>query len=148
MSWSYDPSNLDDTTASGRLNVVRLLIGDNDTTDQQMQDEEVNFSLSSNSDNTYDAAIWCCATLASKYARLVTTELDGALKEEYSDLSNQYRHLGELLEKQKTRSSASLGVEFGGTTAAELENSRDDTTKAPRSFWTGQWDYINRLSNE
>jgi hypothetical protein len=28
MAWSYDPTDLDTTTASGRLNTVRLLIGD------------------------------------------------------------------------------------------------------------------------
>lgn len=29
--WTYDPTDLDTTTASGRLNVVRLLVGDTDT---------------------------------------------------------------------------------------------------------------------
>ena len=45
MAWSYDPTDLNTTTASGRLNTVRLLVGDTDTTDQQVQNEEVTFSL-------------------------------------------------------------------------------------------------------
>ena len=46
MAWSYDASDLDTTTASGRLNTVRLLLGDTDTLDQQVQNEEVTFALS------------------------------------------------------------------------------------------------------
>ena len=33
MAWSYDPTDLDTTTASGRLNTVRLLVGDTDELD-------------------------------------------------------------------------------------------------------------------
>jgi hypothetical protein len=46
MAWSYDPTDLDNTTASGRLNIVRLLVGDTDTVDQQVQNEEITFGLS------------------------------------------------------------------------------------------------------
>ena len=41
MAWSYDPTDLDTTTASGRLNTVRLLVGDTDTLDQQKENEEI-----------------------------------------------------------------------------------------------------------
>ena len=34
MAWTYDETDLVTTTSSGRLNVVRLLIGDTDTNDQ------------------------------------------------------------------------------------------------------------------
>jgi hypothetical protein len=37
MAWSYDETDLGTTTASGRLNSVRLLLGDTDTNDQQVQ---------------------------------------------------------------------------------------------------------------
>ena len=48
MSWSYDPTDLNTTTASGRLNTVRFLVGDTDTNDQKVQNEEIEFSLCSN----------------------------------------------------------------------------------------------------
>ena len=41
MAWSYNPTDLDTLTASGRINTVRLLVGDTDTTDQQVQNEEI-----------------------------------------------------------------------------------------------------------
>ena len=78
MSWSYDPTDLDTTTASGRLNTVRLLVGDTDTIDQQVQDEEVTFALSENGNNVYYSGAWIARAIASKYSRQVTTQLSGA----------------------------------------------------------------------
>ena len=45
MAWSYDATDLGTSTASGRLNSVRLLVGDTDTNDQQVQNEEITFAL-------------------------------------------------------------------------------------------------------
>jgi len=89
MAWSYSAADLSNTTSSGRLNTVRLLVGDTDTTDQQVQNEEINFSLAENNDNTYLSASWIARVISSKYARLVTTKLDGALSSNYSDLDQQ-----------------------------------------------------------
>ncbi len=44
MAWTYDESDLTTTTASGRLNVVRLLIGDTDTNDQLIKNEAVSYT--------------------------------------------------------------------------------------------------------
>jgi len=54
--WSYSVTDLNTTTASGRLNSVRLLVGDTDTSDQLVQDEEINFALAQANDNVYYAA--------------------------------------------------------------------------------------------
>ena len=43
MAWTYDETDLDKTTTSGRLNVVRLLIGDTDTNDQLVKNERDHF---------------------------------------------------------------------------------------------------------
>ena len=93
MAWSYDASDLDTTTPSGRLNTVRLLLGDTDTLDQQVQNEEITFSLSQTNDNVYFAAAWLARTVASKYARKVNVQLDGSLSADYSDLAKQYTSL-------------------------------------------------------
>ena len=93
MSWSYDPTNLDTDTSSGRLNVVRLLVGDTDTTDQQIQNEEITFALAQTNDRVYFAAGWAARTIASKYSRQVNTQIDGALSADYSDLAAQYTKL-------------------------------------------------------
>ena len=93
MSWTYDATALGTSTASERLNSVRLFVGDTDTTDQQVQNEEITFALSQTSDNVYSAASFTARLIASKYSRLVTTELDGQLMAEYSDLAKQYSKL-------------------------------------------------------
>jgi hypothetical protein len=134
LSWSYDPTNLDNTTVSGRLNTVRLLVGDTDTDDQQAQNEEVVFSLSENGNNIYLSASWIARAISSKYARLVTTKLDGALSANYSDLSRQYQSLADQLEYQGKTSGASIGVIAGGITKSDVEAVRANTNRIEGSF--------------
>jgi len=134
MSWSYDPTDLDTNTASGRLNTVRLLVGDTETLDQQAQDEEVTFALTENGDNAYKAAAWVARTIASKYSRKVNTELSGALKADYSDLAKQYLQLADSLEYQGKTSGASMGVLAGGITKTSVEAVRANTDRIEGSF--------------
>jgi hypothetical protein len=134
MSWSYDPTDLNTTTASGRLNTVRLLVGDTDTDDQQLQDEEITFSLSETGDSAYLAAAWSARAVASKYSRLVTTQLDGALKSDYSDLSKQYRTLADNLEYKGKTSGSSVGILAGGISKTRVKVVRENTDRIEGSF--------------
>ena len=134
MAWSYDPTNLDTTTASGRLNAVRLLIGDTDTVDQQAQNEEITFSLSQNNNNIYYSGAWSAKAIASKYSRLVNTNLDGALKADYSDLAKQYKVLADDLEYQAKTLGAVIGVLAGGITKTGVESVRANTNRIEGSF--------------
>jgi len=139
MSWSYDPSDLDTTTVSGRLNTVRLLVGDTITSDQQVQNEEILFSLSEKLDNVYEAAAWISRTIASKYARLVDTTIDGSLSSKYSDLRSQYSSLAENLDSQARKNTNVLGVVAGGVRISEVVNVRQDTDRIPSSFTMDQF---------
>ena len=134
MAWSYDPTDLNTTTASGRLNTVRLLVGDTDTTDQQVQNEEVTFSLSENGNNVYYSGAWIARAIASKYSRKVNTELSGALKADYSDLVTHYNSLADNLEYQGKTSGASVGVLAGGITKSTVEAVRQNTNRIEGSF--------------
>lgn len=134
MAWSYDASDLDTTTTSGRLNTVRLLLGDTDTNDQQVQDEEVTFGLAQTNDNVYFAAAWLARVVASKYSRKVNTSLDGALSADYSDLAKQYVSLAETLEYQGKKSGAIIGVVAGGLTKSGIEAVRGNTDRVEGSF--------------
>ena len=51
MAWSYNPAQLGTSTAAERINSVRLLLGDTDTADQQVQNEEITFGLSQTGDS-------------------------------------------------------------------------------------------------
>lgn len=134
MAWSYDPTNLDTTTASGRLNTVRLLVGDTETLDQQLQNEEITFALSQNGNNVYYSAGWAARTISSQYARKVNTSLDGALKADYSDLMKHYSTLADNLEYQGKTSGAAVGVLAGGITKSGIEAVRANTNRVEGSF--------------
>ena len=134
MAWSYDPTDLDTTTASGRLNTVRLLVGDTETLDQQVQNEEITFGLSENGDNIYYAGAWIARAIASKYSRKVNTSLDGALKADYSDLAKQYKVLADDLEYQGKTSGAVIGVLAGGITKSSVNAVRANTNRIESSF--------------
>lgn len=134
MAWSYDSSDLDTDTSAGRINVVRLLVGDTDTTDQQVQNEEITFALSENGNNVYFAAGWVARAISSKYSRKVNTQLDGALRTDYSDLAKQYSSLADRLEYQGKKSSAGLSVKAGGITISGVEAVRENTNRIEGSF--------------
>ena len=134
MAWSYDPTDLDTTTASGRLNTVRLLVGDTETLDQQVQNEEITFGLSENGNNVYYAGAWVARAISSKYSRKVNTSLDGALKADYSDLAKQYKALADDLEYQGKTSGAVIGVLAGGITKSGINAVRANTNRVEGSF--------------
>jgi len=134
MAWSYNAADLNTTTAAGRLNTVRLLVGDTDTNDQQAQNEEVVFSLAENGDNVYYSGAWVARIISSKYSRKVTTQLSGALSADYSDLAKQYRVLADNLEYQGKTSGASVGILAGGLTKSKVNSVRQDTDRIEGSF--------------
>jgi hypothetical protein len=134
LSWSYDATDLDTGTSSGRLNSVRLLIGDTDVTDQQVQNEEITFALTESNNNIYSAASWAARTVASKYSRRVNTQLDGALSADYSDLAEQYYKLAEDLEYRGKTNGATLGVAAGGLTISDINAVRSNTNRVEGSF--------------
>lgn len=118
--WTYDPSDLDPNTASGRLNIVRFLVGDTDTSNQLVSDEEINFSLSTEGDDVYSSAALVAKSLSAKYASYVDVELDGQLREDYSQLTTQYSNLSDLLTSEGNTKKVNLGISAGGISKAEM----------------------------
>ncbi len=68
MSWSYDPAALEKS-----LNWVRFRVGDTDTNDQQVSDEEVS-SLIALHDDKFEAAAAAASAISAKYARFPSQE--------------------------------------------------------------------------
>lgn len=134
MAWSYDETDLGTTTASGRLNSVRLLLGDTNTNDQQVQNEEITFALAQSNNNIYYTASWCARTVSAQYARKVNTSLDGSLSADYSDLSKQYLSLAENLEYQGKKAGAVVGIKAGGISKTTVDGVRANTDRIAPSF--------------
>jgi len=140
MAWTYDPTTLDTTSTLGRLNSVRLLVGDTDSLDPQIQDEEITFSIAQSSTNIYNAAAFVCRLIAAKYARLVTTQLDGALQAEYSDRVKHYTMLSlQMADFGKRVSGRALGVSGGGISIAEVESAQSNPDRVPSQFKVDQF---------
>jgi hypothetical protein len=143
MAWSYSASDLNTTTASGRLNSVRLLVGDTDTSDQLVQNEEITFALGQANDNIYYAAAWVCRSIAAKFSRMVDTQLDGALQASYSDRAKQYQQLAVQVENQgKKTSGKSLGVFAGGISNAGMAVANEDPDRVKPAFSINQFDNV------
>jgi len=134
MAWSYDSYNLSNADITGRLNSVRLLVGDINANDQQVQDEEIVFALAESNNNIYAASSWVARTIASQYSRRVNTTLDGALSADYSDLAEQYYKLAEDLEYRGKTNGAILGVAAGGLTISDIQAVRANTNRVEGSF--------------
>ena len=139
MAWSYDTRLLGTDTADRRLNSVRILIGDTDQLDQQITNEEIQFSLSQNNDNIYQSAAFSARTIAAKYARQVNQEIDGTLKADYSDRRIHYMALAEALESQAIKSNE-LSVSAGGINSFVVDNVENNSRRVKPRFKTGQFD--------
>lgn len=134
MAWTYDPTTLGTATAAERLNSVRLLSGDTDTFDKQLENEEIEFSLTQTGNNVYYSAAWVARAISSKYSRLVDTELDGVLTSKYSTLAKQYMTLADTLEYQGKTAGAVIGIKAGGISVTAVKAVRDNTDRIEPSF--------------
>jgi len=133
MAWSYDEGNLNTGDTLGRLNAVRLLIGDTDTNDQQVQDEEIVFGLAQANNNVYGAGAWVCRVIAAKYSRNVDSEISGALKESASQLQDHYNSLADNLEYQGQKLGG-LGIAAGGLKVSTVDGVRANTNRVKPEF--------------
>jgi hypothetical protein len=139
MAWSYETTNIVATTAVGRKNCVRLLVGDTDTLDQQLQDEEIDFALSQSNNNIYYAGSWAAGAISASYARKVTTQLDAALKADYSDLHQHYAALQESLRFKGKTTGSTLGLSAGGITITAVEIAQANPNRVQPEFRMNQF---------
>lgn len=140
MTWSYDETDLSMDTDAGRLNAVRLLIGDTDTNDQLLQDEEITFALSQGSDNIYYGASWACKAIATKFSRKVDTQLDGILEAKYSQAVEKYELMSRTLRQMALKFGGnSLGLFAGGLEKTKVDSVRQNGNRVKPSFSQGQF---------
>lgn len=136
MAWTYNSTPGTDTAAK-RRDAVRLLVGDTNTNDQQLQDAEVEFALSQANDKIYSAAAIAARAIAGKYSRLVDTSFD-TVKASYSQRRDQYLAIAEQMEKQ-ARSFGSLGVPAaGGISLSDMDSVEEDPDRPQPAFKRGQ----------
>lgn len=135
MAWNYsgDPSASD-------LDQVRFLVGDTDSTDELLQDEEINWLLTEYP-TVYVAAAEAAKAIASKFARLADTNIEGAVSVKYSQRQKQFLQLAVRLE-EKADSGGGIAAPFvSGVSQGEMEAVRQDEDRVPSRFYRGKFDY-------
>lgn len=130
MSWNYSGSPGDSD-----LDAVRFLIGDTDTDDQLVSDEEITWALTQGS--VYNAAAICARSIAAVYSRLADKAVDD-LQIKYSQKSAQYFKLADSLESKDSHKA--LGVYAGGISVADKESIESNTDRVSPSFKRGMTD--------
>ena len=119
MTWSYDgdPANSD-------LDAVRREIGDTNTNDQLLSNEEVNFALDQEGDSIAAASARCCEWLMREYAKQADKTI-GQLNIMLSQKSKRYEALATKLRKKGIKSA--LAPYVGGLSETERDTDKDDT---------------------
>jgi hypothetical protein len=119
MAATYDPTDLDTGTASGRVNVVRLLLHDNvmktppTVAYPEYSNEEISWFLSECGGGVYDGALLAARAAVSKYARLSVNRRVGDLNLDTSDRAEQWRAAVASLEKLRAERSPGLAPLVG-----------------------------------
>lgn len=113
------------------IQYVRWLIGDTDTDDELLQDAQINFFLTQNSDNIYYAGAAAAEAIAAKFAR-ETDKAAGVLRVNAGQKHTHYLSLASQLRKQAMMGSVAPFA--GGISKMDKENYRDDTDRVRPKF--------------
>lgn len=138
MSWSY----LSSEPGSSDRSWVRLVIGDNTTADEQLQDEELDV-LISDQGSKERAAIAAARALGARYARKADKTV-GRLSISMSQISQHYFDLATELGKTLGRlTGGANGMYAGGISESDKDSEIADTDRVAPAFSIGQFDAID-----
>jgi hypothetical protein len=138
MTWTYNLT----TIATSSMTQVRRLIGDVIATDQQIADEEINFSLTQRS-SIYGAAADACRYIAAQYSRkadvIVQSPQGGALKTNYSQQAKSYLAMAAQFENASVSRGGALPY-AGGIGVTDKQNAEADTDRVAPQYNIGMED--------
>lgn len=138
MTWTYsgDPSSTD-------RDEVRFLVGDTDTNNQLVTDEEIAYAITTEGSNL-SAASRVAQTIAAQFARRTDEEV-GDLKKWYSQRYAQYMSLSKSLGKRGTIATATPYA--GGISVDDKDTQKDDTDRVAPRFSRGQFTTEGNVEN-
>lgn len=114
MAFNYDDTNLDDSTAAGRRNIVRFLLGDTVEATAELSDDEIAYQLTVQGDRPLDAAIAGSRVIANRYAREAVTRRVGDLQIEARERADAWAAVTRSLQAEKAaRGTATVPVLTG-----------------------------------
>jgi hypothetical protein len=140
MTWSYSGN-----PAASANDAIRFLIGDTDTTDQLLSNEEIAWVNSEACGTTtgttalYDAAYRACLMIASKLARLADKQI-GDLSVSLSQKAEGYRTQALELKVLSARKGLVPTPYAGGISISDKEIDDEDSDSVRPYFQTGQFE--------
>jgi hypothetical protein len=137
MTWTYGG----DPDANDR-DEVRFLVGDTDTTDQQITDEEIAYCVSKGGGN-YMAAALASEAIAASYARDVDVKNGPA--QEWA--SQRYKHYKDKATELRKRGGAFVKPIFGGQSLADKDSLNSDSDVPQPYFRRGMSDMAGGQSH-
>lgn len=129
MSWSYN------FTLSAAKDKVRLLLGDTNTNDQILSNEEITFFLTEHGSNIYSAVAACAEAAAAKFLR----DKDRSAVGMSSNLSDRYNRFLELAKKYKARAGISAELDVGGILESRRDTIRSNSDLIPHFAQRGRF---------
>jgi hypothetical protein len=130
MTWSYNPVK----TAKDK---VRLLIGDTNTCDQLLQDEEISYLLEQYNNFPENTGIQCCELIIAKLGRRAD-ETVGSVSKSFSQQAAGYFKTMEML---RTRVGLNGAKPFaGGLSVLEKQNNNKNPDRVKPIFSKHQFE--------
>lgn len=132
MAWTYsqDPT-------SSKKDEVRFLIGDTDSRDPLLQDEEILYLLTMG--GVFMAAILASESISAKFSRLADVKV-GELAKQASQMAIAYRRLATDL-RHRYLLFAGVTASFGGISRAKEQEYDQDPDNIPSPFRNEQFDH-------
>lgn len=133
MTWTY--GNAPSTSLRDR---VRFLVGDTDTNNQLVTDEEIAWTLTDAGNNAYTAAATVC--------RVIAAEDRGADSVTVGDVSESGRSsqswldLADALDRRAVAVGSCPSPFLGGSSVDRRTTVAADTDRTRPNFWIGQFD--------
>lgn len=149
MAWTYTASPFTFGAAATQQNMrdtVRFLIGDTDTTDQQLQDSEVDGVLAGTTSSgappsaldPFGAAVASCLALSAKYTRKAN-KTTGDLSIQSGSIAKAYRDLIPSIKTQAQRYATPIPYS-GGLSKGDMEMDEQDDDVNHSKFRVGMDD--------
>lgn len=138
MTWTYsgDPKG-------SEKDAVRFLVGDTDSSDPLLQDEEIQYLVDTEGSTIY-AAVAAALAISAKFSRLADREIRYEIRVDLSQKAKAYAELGARLRQQAT---IVVYPTAGGVDRAEKDVQRQDTSVVQPAFRRGMQSWTGRSAS-
>lgn len=132
MTFSYDESNVGDS----EKDQIRLMIGDTNSDESLLSDEEINYILGRHS-NLYGAAAEACEAIVAQYSKRSDSSVFDNLDIDLSQVVEQYRELAQEFRRKSLVASTPFA---GGISVSDKDSREDDSDRVSPRFKRGLHD--------